>query len=83
MRELIAVHTIGLRGKYFAPGSTIEVDADEAERLISLGAAREPGGTPEAPAQPASHPGNPDESDAEDGVSESAADNSRKSGKRR
>ncbi len=43
MEKLIAVHTIGLGGKYITPGSAFEVEPDEAVRLVSLRAARRPG----------------------------------------
>jgi hypothetical protein len=49
MRQLVAVHTIGLGGKYHAPGSPIEVEDGEAERLIALGAASAVETAPPAP----------------------------------
>lgn len=47
-KDLIAIHRIALprtaKGdtKYAEPGTQFQIDADQADRLISLGAAKEP-----------------------------------------
>ena len=49
--EMLA--TLSGDGESWGPGSVLSVDADEAERLIGLGAAVASKVQPEAPAKPA------------------------------
>ena len=49
---LVAVHTVGLGGKFIAPGTTFSAIKATADELIAAGAAATPASTPAPAEQP-------------------------------